>query len=222
MKRSIAKMAMAALLGVVGLPSDLAATSSGKTYKVTVTNLTRSQSFTSILVVSHRFAPNLLFVPGETASPELAMLAEGGHTEPLETALSGNPRVKDTATSAGLLDPGDSTTIEVQGQIGQGRISLAAMLIPTNDAFLAAQNVRLPRGYEKVTIVVPAYDAGSEPNDEKCLSIPGPVCGGEGVSPGDGEGHVHVHAGIHGIEDLAADAYDWRNPVATISIKRSR
>jgi hypothetical protein len=78
------------------------------------------------------------------------------------------------------LEPGGSTTIEVEGQPGLGRISLAAMLIPTNDAFLAAQNVRLPRGHEAITIVVPAYDAGSEPNDEDCKNIPGPVCGGEG------------------------------------------
>jgi hypothetical protein len=222
MKKSIAMMAVAALLGVVGFPGDLAAKNSGKTYKVTVTNLTRGQSFTPILVVSHRYAPNLLFVPGETASPELAMLAEGGDTGPLETVLSGNPRVRDTATSAGLLEPGDSTTIEVQGQIGLGRISLAAMLIPTNDAFLAAQNVRLPSGHEVVTVVVPAYDAGSEPNDEDCANIPGPVCGGEGVSEGGGEGYVHVHAGIHGIGTLAAETYDWRNPVASISIKMAR
>lgn len=115
MKRSIAIMAIAVLLGVVGLPGDLAARNSDKTYKVTVTNLTRGETFTPILVASHRYAPNLLFVPGESASPELAMLAEGGHTEPLEAALLGNPRVKDTATSAGLLEPGDSTTIEVRG-----------------------------------------------------------------------------------------------------------
>jgi len=223
MNRPIATMAVAALvLGVLGLPGDLAARSSGKTYKVTVTNLTRGQSFTPILAASHRYAPNLLFVPGDAASPELAMLAEGGNTEPLEAVLLGNPRVKDTATSAGLLEPGDSTTIEIEGRIGLGWISLAAMLIPTNDAFLAAQNVRLPRGREVITVVVPAYDAGSEPNDEDCDNIPGPVCDGEGVSGGDGEGYVHVHAGIHGIADLAADTYDWRNPVASISIERSR
>ncbi len=170
----------------------------------------------------HRYAPNLPFVPGEAASPELAMLAEGGHTQPLEAALSGNPRVNDTATSTGLLEPGGSTTIEVERQPGLGRISLAAMLIPTNDAFLAARNVRLPRGHEVITIVVPAYDAGSEPNDEDCGNIPGPVCGGEGVSGEDGEGYLHVHAGIHGIANLAAKTYDWRNPVASISIKMAR
>ncbi len=220
MKKSIVTMAVAALLGGVGIPTDLGATSNVKTYEVTVTNLTRGQSFTPILVASHRFHPNLLFKPGNPASPELATLAEDGDTGPLETALSGNTRVHDTATSSGLLEPGDSTTIEVQGQMGHGRISLAAMLIPTNDAFLAARNVRLPRGHEKVTIVVRAYDAGSEPNDEDCDNIPGPVCHGDGASPGvDGEGYVHVHAGIHGIADLAADAYDWRNPVASISIK---
>jgi len=96
------------------------------------------------------------------------------------------------------------------------------MLIPTNDAFLAARNVRLPRGHEVITIVVPAYDAGSEPNDEDCGNIPGPVCGGEGVSGEDGEGYVHVQAGSHGIANLAAKTCDWRNPVASISIMMAR
>ena len=96
------------------------------------------------------------------------------------------------------------------------------MLIPTNDAFLAARNVRLPRGHEVRPIVVPAYDAGSEPNDEDCENIPGPVCGVEGVSGEDGEGYVHVHAGIHGIANLAARTCDRRNPVASISIMRAR
>ena len=71
----------------------------------------------------------------------------------------------------------------------------------------------------------PAYDAGSEPNDELCAKIPGPACGGEGGSPdASGEGyvhiHIHIHAGIQGIGDLTSADYDWRNPTARIVIKR--
>ena len=71
-----------------------------------------------------------------------------------------------------------------------------------------------------MTVFVPAYDAGTEINDESCDSIPGPVCGGEGMSGEDGEGFVSVHRGIHGVADLPAETYDWRNPVASISIRK--
>jgi len=37
---------------------------------------------------------------------------------------------------------------------------------------------------------------------------------------GQGEGFVHVHSGIQGIADLDAARYDWRNPIAKISVKR--
>ena len=77
-----------------------------------------------------------------------------------------------------------------------------------------------PRGNKTATAVSPVYDAGSEINDELCISIPGPVCGGAAISPEDGEGYVHIHAGIHGIGDLAPATYDWRNPAARISVVR--
>ena len=93
------------------------------------------------------------------------------------------------------------------------------MLLPTNDSFVALNRVRLPR-YGKATYFARGYDAGSEPNDEWCANIPGPVCGGAGASPeAGGEGFVHVANGIHGIGDLDAAVYDWRNPVAKVVIK---
>jgi hypothetical protein len=35
-----------------------------------------------------------------------------------------------------------------------------------------------------------------------------------------GEGFVHIHAGIHGIGNLEASEYDWRNPVARITVRQ--
>ena len=93
------------------------------------------------------------------------------------------------------------------------------MLIPTNDTFFAANGVTVPP-QGTVTVRAPGYDAGSEPNDELCDNIPGPVCGGEGNSPdAGGEGFVHITAGIQGIGDLEPADYDWRNPVADIVIR---
>ena len=101
-----------------------------------------------------------------------------------------------TAGSDGLLGPGESVTFTIDTAEGFRRLSLAAMLIPTNDSFVALDSVRLPDNQE--TFYVPAYDAGSELNDEVCANIPGPVCGGEGTSADDGEGFVHISRGIQG------------------------
>jgi len=212
---------MSGILAGCGLMVASAAAFAGDdVYQVTITNLTRSQSFTPILVSSHRAGVSL-FELGRPASDELSALAEGGDVAPMTALLNANRKVKDVANSAGLLSPGASVTVEVSAEHGARYISVASMLIPTNDAFLSLNSVRAPRGHHAVTYYSPAYDAGSEPNDELCISMPGPVCGGQGGSPGaSGEGYVFTHAGIHGIGDLDASVYDWRNPVAKISIRR--
>lgn len=196
----------ASLLLAVPLSSIQARSDNGVMYEVTITNLTRGSLFTPILVASHRSGVSL-FALGEPASAELAMLAEGGNVEPLAQALRADSRVVDVANSGGLLEAGQSVTVQVAAQ-GADRVSLAAMIVPTNDGFIALNGVEAPRSGSE-THRVPGYDAGSEPNDERCASIPGPQCGGEGVSPSaSGEGFVHVHAGIHGIGDLKAEEYD--------------
>lgn len=192
------------------------------TYEVTITNLTRGQTFTPVLVASHRKGVSL-FNLGDAASPELAALAEGGDIGPLTNVLEANYRVIDTAAGTGLIAPGQSETVTVSAPYYARRISLASMLIPTNDSFIALNSVSAP--YRNGTRVYYSfgYDAGSEPNDELCMNIPGPVCGGEGGSPGaGGEGYVHISGGIAGVGDLPAATYDWRNPVAKIEIRRVR
>ena len=199
------------------------------TYEVTITNLTRGQRFTPILVASHK--PGVkLFKLGTAASTELTTQSEGGNPGPLMELLASNPKVIDVTHSAGLLDPGASVTVVVDAN-GAKQVSLSSMMIPTNDGFLALNGVVAPVGNKTVMYLSPAYDVGSEPNDELCLNIPGPDCAavngeavgeGEGVSPNEGgEGYVHVHAGIHGIGDLPAEDHDWRNPVARITITRT-
>jgi hypothetical protein len=140
----------------------------------------------------------------------------------LTTTLNGNHRVVDVQNSGGLLLPGKSVTVVVSAAQGARWISIAAMMLPTNDGFIALDSVKVPR-HGSATFFSPGFDAGSEPNDELCANIPGPTCGGVGPSPGvnDGdEGYVHIHRGMHGIGDLAADVYDWRNPVARITVTR--
>lgn len=209
----------ASLLLATSLAGAQAQSANGAMYEVTITNITRGAFFTPILVASHRFGVKL-FDLGQPASADLAILAEDGDIAPLEQALRADSRVIDVANSAGLLEPGQSVTVRVAAQSAD-RVSLAAMILPTNDGFIALNGVAAPR-FGSETYWVPGYDAGSEPNDERCPAIPGPQCGGEGASPSaGGEGYVHIHAGIHGIADLKAEEYDWRNPVATVTIRKS-
>lgn len=203
------------------LASSTASADRYRTYSVTITNLTNSINFTPILVSSHNRKVSI-FEAGTPASHELTAIAEGGDVAPLTAALVANNYVTDVQNSGGLLHPGDSVTVEVKTKHGDRRISVASMMLPTNDGFIGLSNVKIPKKGSK-TYYSPGYDAGTEPNDELCVSIPGPTCGGAGPSPEeDGEGYVHINRGIHGIGDLAADVYDWRNPVAKITITRKK
>jgi len=221
MKKLVLMVAAALLWGAV----DAWGGENGPRFEVTVTNLTRGQQFTPILVASHK--PGVkLFELGSPASPQLETLAEEGNTKPLKTLLSAMPEVKDVTDSGALLNPGRSVTLTVKTGGGFDHVSVAAMLIPTNDGFFALNGVEGPNGDETLTLFSPAYDAGTERNDELCASIPGPFfeeCGGPGGGAdviGGAEGYVHIHAGIHGIGDLNASERDWRNPVARITIRR--
>ncbi len=226
-----AKVAVAALAAVFLLASSLASAdgSYNRKYEVTITNLTPGQSFTPQLVTTHS-KKLALFELGQPAGEALEILAEGGDTTPLTNVLLGFPYdVADVQTIPGLLGPGQSVTVVVEATRFERFLSIAAMLIPTNDTFVAIDSVPLPRYRRAVTAL--AYDAGTEANDQNCLNIPGPRCGGEGYSPGpnDGdEGFVHVSNGFHSLpaakdgEVLGPQVYDWRNPVARVEVRRIR
>lgn len=189
-------------------------------FEVTITNLTRTQSFTPVLAAAHTSRASF-FVLGKPAGDGLALLAEAGDTSLLASELASSGQVGPSVATNGLLAPGQSLTLQVTASPRHDQLSLAAMLIPTNDSFVALDSLDLPWDRAVRVRLVPAYDSGSEPNDERCANIPGPVCGGAGGSPGvGGEGYVHVSAGIHGIGDLPPSRYDWRNPVAKVVVRR--
>lgn len=218
MRINLRKLIFGAALGTAALPA-IALAGGTDMYEVTVTNITRGETFTPILVVSHK-SGHPLYTLGAPASEELIAVAESGDIAPMQMKLVDSGMAFDAASSDGLLAPGQSVTVTVKTKGDFDYISVVSMLIPTNDAFFAVNGVKAPEGKRTKSIMSPAYDAGSELNDELCAHIPGPVCGGEALSVEDGEGYVHIHGGIHGIGDLQASDYDWRNPVAKISIKR--
>ncbi|MEO8225181.1 MAG: spondin domain-containing protein, partial [Gammaproteobacteria bacterium] len=126
-------------LGLALLVLSGAATAGNRNtqYEVTITNITRGQTFTPQLVVTH--SPGVrLFSLGEPASEQLSVLAEDGNTGPLTAALnSAGYAVGQAVTIPGLLAAGASARVTVEAGRGQDFLSVAAMLIPTNDTFVA-------------------------------------------------------------------------------------
>ncbi|CAN0242339.1 unnamed protein product [Ascophyllum nodosum] len=96
------------------------------------------------------------------------------------------------------------------------KFSVVSMLINTNDAFMGIDTDDL----ETTKVFPPAFDAGTEENNELCSHIPGPACDPDSgnLEEGPGEGYVHVQRGVHGIADLTESVYDWRNPVAEVFV----
>ncbi len=193
-------------------------------FQVTITNLTGGQTFTPIMAASHKRGVKL-FTLGQPASTDMEQVAEAGDVSELEATLRANPDVLSVVDSGAPLPPGQSVTLTVEAHGRFNHVSVTAMLVPTNDGFFAVNGERGPVEEERsVTYYSPAYDSGTEADDELCVHIPGPppVCTGEGFNPSrEGDGNfVHIHSGIHGIGDLPAAVFDWRNPVAKIVITR--
>lgn len=213
------------------------------TYQVTVTSLTGGAAnfnhsgepggeyFAPVFMMTQDGSIPL-FVPGQAPSTALAEVAEAGNPSPLVTLYTGNSDVGDIVTTAPMAS-GTSTTFTIQGGNRYKYFSMAAMLFPTNDEFMGLSLRKLPLpGHTKV-YWVNAWDADSKPDDELCADMaptpnasqfPVPDCTTSCAPncipnpPVPTGAEVHISQGIHGIGDLPADVYDWRNPVAMVTI----
>lgn len=188
--------------------------------EVRIVNLTRGQVFSPVIAWTHarRFEPFFAF--GGEASEELRSIAEDGDPGPMEMLLMDDPEVRSIAIADGPLMPGDTLTLTVDAGRGGRFLSLASMLVNTNDTFFALRGVRIPLS-GGAFYFQPGWDAGTEVNNEACTHVPGPACpmdSGNIAEDGDGEGFIFTQEGIHGIGDLIPDQHDWRNPVAYIVV----
>ncbi len=203
-------------------------------YRVEITNLTYQISFTPRIVIAH--VPVSFFSAGDDLNDSeggllngqvnnaLKEIAESGNLEPMISILNQEavaPAVS-YVSGDGLLAAGQTQTVILEGVEGLSKISLFAMMLPTNDGFIAINNKDLPET-GSVSYLVNGYDAGTETNTESCSDIPGPLCGGTALSPEDtGEGFVHIHRGIRGLgSDIDQAMYDWKNPVAIVTITKT-
>lgn len=196
-----------------------------RAYEVKITNITAANQFTPVLAVAHSRRASL-FTPGNVPRTALAVLAETGNTADLQARLIGNGNVGTAETftpdNSPLTFAGETLEFTIEADDSYRYFSMASMILPTNDSFAALDTVTLPTS-GSASYYALGYDAGSEMNDELCVNIPGPTCGGSGEFSGlNGEGFVHISRGIHGIGDLDPSVYDWRNPIAKVEITRVR
>jgi hypothetical protein len=192
------------------------------TRRVVIRNTTRAQTFSPPIVISHD--PTFrLFELGELASDALVDLAENGQADTLRTKVAGSPDVLDVVVAPGPLRPGESVTLTVHTSDRFPLVSAAGRLGETNDGFFAARGIEASvDDGDQNNVPAYAYDSGTQANTEKCNNIagPGPCSAASGARVRaivGSEERVLVHSGIHGVGDLSRD-YDWRGPVATVSV----
>ena len=196
--------------------------SGGIDYEISVTNLMPGQILSPVILATHSKDNAPLFALGQPASEELAAMAEDADTSGLLSLWSDNDEVNDVQVltlNNGPIPPGQTVTSVVNVDGAATRLSLASMLVSTNDGFISLNGVSLIGAVDR-SIRVPVYDSGSEANSESCSFIPGPPCGNHVHDDSAAEGFVHIHSGVHGGAGLDPSQHDWHNPAALIRIKR--
>jgi phage protein U len=250
-KTAVSKIALLGAIIVAGVialaPAAMARHNSDRgkrVYRVTITNATLGQPVAPSVIATHTGAFRL-FELGPTPVPGdsdyalyfgLATAAETGSPVPLVDEVAASDGVWEavrllTNHTPPVLLPGESNSIVIHASRNAKYLSAAAMLGATNDAFYAVRGVLLPKRVGEIThVYANAYDAGSELNEESADTVgalgatdDNPITG-DGINE-NGEGYIHVHAGIHGIggpNGLDAAIYDWRNHVVEVTIERIR
>lgn len=197
--------------------------------EITVTNLTKSMYLTPILAVGHSEDQGQMFEFGKEASVELQAVAEGGNFDPLANNFNADEHEIIVDPVEGLLGPGQSIKFELMKE--HTRFSLISMILPTNDGFVALDNVELSSG----ETLLYAIDAGTEANDEKITGGATPNVPGipadpsrladkfaTGITSATAEGRVARHPGISGAEGSALDPerHGWDGAVASVNINK--
>jgi len=195
---------------------------------VKIHNNTNGIYFTPLLVSAHPSTTSI-FSLGSVASTNLKAMAEGGDITGLSADLATVSSNSVENPAGGLLAPSTSTTTSISTALANTNLTITAMLLPTNDGFVALNNWKIPTTTGTYTIDINAYDAGTEANSEKITDIPADPglkagTGGTGVSTVI-EGFVHIHRGNIGDSDAAGGKSDldvssqrWLNPIATVTV----
>ena len=212
-------------LGLALIVVMTAATSWAAFWQISITNLAHGSYFAPLLLAAHD-GNHRFFEAGTPASTELQALAEGGDFSGLSTDGTNNGADVVENPAGGLLAPGAETTAMVSTNAGNLYLSIAAMIIPTNDGFVGLDALAVPTDSGTYTYYLPVYDAGTEANNELVvtgsgtpgvLGIPGDPTGltgsgGTGVTTVENNQTVHIHRGMVTVDD--------DKPVAQVIVTR--
>ena len=231
MKRLTAAMlVMASLFG--------AQTASAVDFNVRIINLTNGIYYTPFLVAAHPAGTRILTV-GQPASANLHAMAEGGDISGLVSDLDGLGATIAENPAGGLLAPASETNVDLNTDgTSNELLTIVSMLLPTNDAFAGLNAVPIPTEPGTYVFDVPAYDAGTEANDELLTGggAPGAAgmpadpggltgTGGTGAAMADANPNVHIHRGslgdldpAGGTSDLDSTVHRWLNPVIRVVV----
>ena len=204
---------------------------------IRIQNLTHGITYTPLIVAAHGGSYHF-FQSGTSASPSLRAMAEGGDISGLNADASAAGAVVVQNPNSGLLPPGQTTPQFSMDTGSNMYLSVAAMLLPTNDGFAGVDAWKIPTVAGNYIINVNAYDAGTEVNNELLVSgggVPGvlgmpasPVPGGTngtGLSDPNPNTNVHIHPGVlgdfdttGGVSDIDARVHRWLNPVLRVFV----
>ncbi|MFV2001086.1 MAG: spondin domain-containing protein, partial [Acidimicrobiia bacterium] len=152
--------------------------------------------------------------------------AENGGVPVLVDELTANDDVADVAvTDGGPIAPGASASTLITTTSEAKRISVAAMLICTNDGFASVNGALVPRS-GAATWYGQAFDAGTEINTQDFDDLVPPCANMTGVGTGTSnpdlaeDGNVLRHRGITETGDLTPATHGWSGPVIKVTIER--
>ena len=197
-----------------------------ETYLVTVENLTQNQTLTPAVVAAHdnNFK---LFRNHRPASDGLQQLSENGGVPALLAELGANGHVQSAeATTGGAIAPGASANVLITTTSGANRISVAAMLICSNDGFASVRGARTSQHRGQTTRYGAAWDAGTEINTQLFGDLVPPCSGNPNVGTGETNpalaenGTVHRHRGITDGGDLSPATHGFKIPVIKVTVER--
>ena len=207
-------------------------------FNVRITNLSNGIYYTPFLIAAHSQGTSLFSV-GQPASANLQAMAEGGDISGLVSDLQGLGATIAENPAGGLLAPAASTNADLNTDgTSNDRLTIVAMLLPTNDAFAGLNAIAIPTAPGTYVYDVPAYDAGTEANDEQLTgggapgaqgipADPGGLAGtgGTGAAAADANPNVHIHRNTlgdtdptGGASDLDSRVHRWLNPVIRVVI----
>ena len=201
-------------------------------FDVTVSNLTNAQPLSPAAVIAHQDGYSLFSI-GSPATVGLEEMAEGGDNAALIAEADADAAVTVTGSGAAPIGPAGSETVTIdmlESELPGLRLSVATMLVNTNDAFtgLNGMSVESMAVGDIVIVRGNSYDAGTEAETETAATIPGPAGGGEGFNAvrDDQADQVSMHSGVVSQDDGFAtsdltEQHRFDNPVVQIRIERT-